>query len=344
MKLAALCVAAALIAAGCKQQPPAAGLRPIGKPVAIPTPLGLPPVPIPPDNPPTAETIDLGKRLYFDKRLSSDNSMSCATCHNPVTGFADPRRFSLGVGKKSGTRNSPTVLNAAYNAVQFWDGRAASLEHQAAGPIANPVEMAMPHDQLVAKLNGDPAYIDLFAKAFGPGRITMDHVQRAIASYERTTLSGNSPFDRYQYGADKTSLSESAIRGLAIFKDPARANCAACHTIGEKYALFTDGKFHNIGAGLNDEGELRDLGRYDQTKLDADRGAFRTPTLRNIARTAPYMHDGSLRTLREVVDFYVGGGSSNPYLDKEIRPIRLTRNERDDLIAFLQSLTGENPQ
>lgn len=337
---------AALFTSSCQQQPkPTAAIpaKPIGAVVTVKVPLGLPPLPIPPDNPLTAETIALGRRLYYDPRFSRDNTVACASCHGPATSFADPRKFSSGVHGKLGTRHAPTVWNAAYHPVQFWDGRAPSLEEQAAGPIANPVEMDMPHDQLLAKLNADPVYPGLFAKAFGPGVVTLDMVKKSIASFERTILSGNSPFDRYQYGGDGKAMSAAAIRGLALFKDKEKGNCAVCHTIEEKHALFTDGKFHNLGVGLDEKGELRDLGRFDQTKLEADKGAFKTPTLRNIASTAPYMHDGSQKTLRDVVDFYVGGGSSNPQLDKEIRELKLNQKERADLVAFLEALTGEMP-
>jgi len=183
----------------------------------------------------------------------------------------------------------------------------------------------------------------LFRNAFGTNDITLPRVEKALASFERTLLSGDSAFDRYQYGGDTNALSPAQVRGLALFINPAKGNCAACHTIGPKYALFTDGKFHNIGVGVDDNGNLKDLGRYHETKVEADKGAFKTPTLRNIANTAPYMHDGSLQTLRQVVDFYAGGGNSNPYLDKEIRSIHLSGQEREDLVEFLKSLTGTAP-
>jgi len=205
------------------------------------------------------------------------------------------------------------------------------------------VEMNQSHDVMVAKIGKMTEYQAAFDKAFGPGPITVEKVEMAIASFERTMVSGNSPFDRYQYGGDKTALSAAAIRGLAIFRDKAKGNCATCHTIEDKYALFTDGKFHNIGVGVDANGELKDQGRYDQTHLEGDRGAFRTPTLRNVAKTAPYMHDGSVKTLKDVVDFYVGGGTSNPQLDKEIKELKLTGQERQDLVAFLESLTGDVP-
>jgi cytochrome c peroxidase len=326
--------------AGCKGPVSA---RPIGAPVSITPPLGLPPVPIPAENPPTAQTIALGRLLFYDKRLSKDDTIACASCHMPALGFTDGSKVSRGVGGMSGVRNAPSVVNAAYMPLQFWDGRAVSLEEQAASPIANPVEMNQPHDVSVGKLAKDPHYIALFNQAFGPGGVTFQRIENAIASFERTGLSGNSPFDRYRYGGDKTALTPSQIRGLEIFTNPERGNCSACHLVNNSYALFTDGKFHNIGVGAGDATTFSDMGRFEQTKAEADRGAFMTPMLRDVARTAPYMHDGSLKTLKDVVDFYAGGGNSNPYLDKEIRAIKLTAQDRQDLVAFLQSLNGEYP-
>ncbi len=317
-------------------------VRPIGRPLHLNLPLGLPPLPIPGDNPVTVEAVALGRKLFYDTHLSSSNAMSCATCHNPAGGFADSRRVSAGAAGKLGTRNALSILNAAYAPMQFWDGRAASLEEQAGGPMANPIEMNQPHSVSVAKLNGMPSYRKEFEKVYGPGPVTMGKITMALASFERTLLSGDSPFDRYQYGGDKTTLTPAAIRGLAIFQDKKRGNCAVCHTIGEKYALLTDGKFHNIGVAVDNDGNLNDLGRYEVTKLESDKGKFRTPTLRNIARTAPYMHDGSEKTLKEVVDFYVGGGNSNPHLDPEIHPLELNARDKADLVAFLESLTGVN--
>jgi cytochrome c peroxidase len=317
--------------------------KPIGAVIRIEPPLGLPPVPIPRSNPETAESIALGRKLFYDKRLSRDNTVACASCHNPVIDFTDGRKHSLGVGGRTGTRNAPTVVNAAYMPAQFWDGRAASLEAQAAGPIANPLEMDQGHDIWVSNLDADPAYKAAFRKAFGPGPATLGRVEKAIASFERTLLSGNSPFDRYQFGGDPKALSRGAIRGLKVFLDPQRGNCAACHTINAKYALFTDGKFHDTGAGVDGEGELTDLGRFLQSRNESDKGAFKTPTLRNVAKSAPYMHDGSLKTLKDVVDFYAGGGNSNPNLDKEMKSIKLSGPERADLVEFLQSLTGDPP-
>jgi cytochrome c peroxidase len=346
--LAALC----LISCGNLNSEPDIGssaapdaARPTGKPVSIVAPLGLPPVPIPAGNPPTAETIGLGKKLYFSPVLSVDGSLSCATCHNPESGFADGRPISTGVHGKRGTRNSPSVLNAAYNRFQFWDGRADSLEAQVSGPMLNSLEMGHTLEGVEQGCAQDAELPAMFEQAFGPGPPTMDKIMKAIASYERTLVSGNSSADRFLFAGEKDALSDSARRGLEVFRSPEKGNCAVCHTIEEKYALFTDHKFHNLGVGLDPEGELIDMGRYTQTNREGDQGAFRTPGLRNVALTAPYMHDGSLKTLKEVVDFYVGGGSSNPYRDSQIKPLtHLTKQERAALVDFLESLTGEMPE
>jgi cytochrome c peroxidase len=285
----------------------------------------------------------LGRELFYDTRLSADNTLACSSCHDPAKWFGDNHSFSNGVDGKVGVRNAPTVINSAYLPLQFWDGRAASLEEQAGAPIANPVEMNQTHDVSVSKLAKDRRYPPMFKAAFGTDDITIGRVEKAIASFERTLLSGNSAFDRYEYGGDKSALTPAQIRGLALFRDPHRGNCAACHTIDSKYALFTDGKFHNIGEGATDEGVFKDIGRYHETKVETDKGAFMTPSLRNVARTAPYMHDGSLQTLNEVVDFYAGGTNSNPYLDKEIHAIQLSAQDRSDLVEFLKSLNGDPP-
>lgn len=316
----------------------------VGKTVAIEAPLGLPPVPIPPDNPPTAESISLGRKLFYDTRLSGDDTISCATCHNPQLSFTDGLPGSMGIGKKIGPRNAPTVLNSAYYAMYFWDGRAASLEQQAGFPIANPIEMGQSHELSIRKFDKIPEYKQEFEKVFGPGRLTIEKIEMALASFERTVLSGDSPFDRYLYRDEKTAMSGPAIRGLRVFTDKKKGNCSTCHTVGETYSLFTDNKFHNLGAGTNTKGELTDLGRYVQTKVEADKGAFRTPGLRNCAQTGPYMHDGSLKTLKDVVEFYDGGGTSNPHLDPEIKELKLSAQEKADLVAFLESLTGGKPR
>jgi cytochrome c peroxidase len=316
---------------------------PIGKLVQIPVPLGLPPVPIPAENPPTEETIALGRRLYYDTALSVDSTVSCSTCHMPGMEFTDGKRVSNGVGGKEGTRNAPTVMNAAYFTLQFWDGRAPSLEKQAEGPVANPVEMAHSLRGVVKALSQNPAYVAEFEKAFGPGPITYEKVEKCIASFERTVLSGDSAFDRYYYGHEQTAMTPAQIRGLDVFRDRKKGNCESCHTIGEKSALFTDNKFHNIGVGYIN-GETNDKGRYVVTKNVQETGSFRTPTLRNVELTAPYMHDGSLKDMKQVMDFYIGAGNSNPYLDHEIHSLDfLTRQERDDLQEFMKALTGTMP-
>ena len=321
-----------------------AGIIPVGKPVKIKAPLGLPPIPIPLDNPPTEETIALGRRLYYDPGLSADGTVSCATCHAPDLSFRDGKALSNGVAGQLGSRRAPTVVNAAYNTLQFWDGRASSLEKQAEGPLTNPVEMGNTLEGVVNYVRSDPKYRALFARAWGRKEITIDLVTRSIASFERTVVIGNSPFDRFYYRGDKKALSPAGQRGLKLFLNQKKGNCSVCHVIGRRYALFTDNKFHNIGVGADTWGTFEDVGRYVQTKSASDMGAFKTPTLRNIAKTAPYMHDGSLATLKDVVDHYVGGGTSNPHLDKEIHALAfLTFNERADLKAFLESLTGTLP-
>ncbi len=319
-------------------------IRPVGKIVEIKPPQGLPAVPVPADNPPTAETIALGRRLYYDTGLSADNTVSCATCHGPNGGFTDNLPVSNGVKGQKGTRSAPTVINSAYNTLQFWDGRAPSLEEQSKGPMENPVEMANTHTVVVKYVQGSEKYREEFRKAWGTDQVTIDLVAKSIASFERTVLSGDSPFDRFYYGHDKNAMSASAQRGLAVFVNPKKGNCAVCHSIGERDALFTDNKFHNIGVGVDTRGNFADVGRSAISKNEADTGAFKTPTLRNVSQTAPYLHDGSLRTLKDVIDHYIGGGNSNPHLDKEIHVLDfLTGQEREDLLEFLKALDGKLP-
>jgi cytochrome c peroxidase len=317
-------------------------VRPIGKPQTIATPLGLPPVPVPADNPFTVETVALGKRLYFDKALSIDNSVSCATCHDPNHGFAYAGDVSAGVGGKKGTRNSPTIINAAYYTTQFWDGRENTLEKQAEGPVQNPVEMAHSLAGVAARLSNDPSYVSAFKHAYGAGPVTFDKVEKSIAAYERRVVAGDSPFDRWYFGGDQHAVDKSVKRGYEVFRRVDKGNCASCHAIAEHTALFTDNEFHNIGVGVRN-GTPTDLGRYEVTHADRDRGAFKTPSLRNIAETAPYMHDGSLDTLVQVIDFYAAGGNANPWLDSKIRMVHLTTREKTDLVAFLKSLSSEVP-
>jgi cytochrome c peroxidase len=322
-----------LTAFSCTQQKqPEISAIPIGSIIKIASPTGLPEVNFPPENPTTAEAIALGRKLFYDPQLSSDNTVSCSSCHNPALYFSDGLPVAKGVNAQLATRNSPSILNANFNSLQFLDGRSATLELQAGEPIANPKEMNLPHEICVTKLNSIPSYQAEFKQVFGDEKISMQRIVNAIASFERTLLSGNSAFD-------KNTMNDSAKRGMSVFTNKDKGNCASCHVA----PLFTDGKFHNLGAGMDASGELKDLGRFNQTKNETDRGAFRTPSLRNIAKTAPYMHDGSLKSLKEVIDFYIGGGSSNPQLDKEIKPLILSAQEREDLLAFLESLTGEIP-
>lgn len=318
---------------------------PIGDPVQIEIPLGLPPVPLPADNPPTAETIRLGRRLFYDPVLSVDNTVACATCHDPDFGFTDGKPVSEGIQSRQGEYNSPTLFNAAYYSDFFWDGRAASLEAQTEGPVQSPTEMGHTLEGVASQLMADPTYRAEFEKAFGPGDITYTMVEKAIASFERTIISGNSPFDRYFYGGDEAAISQAAKRGFEIYRDPKKGNCATCHPTG----LFTDLKFHNTGIAADQEGNLVDLGRNEISEEEKDKGAFKTPSLRNVALTAPYMHEGSLKTLKEVIDYYVKGGRVNPHLDPQIKPLTPTTASGEvrwlpsDLEAFLEALTGEIP-
>ncbi len=296
------------------------------EPYELKYPLGLRPMKIPKDNPLTKKKVELGKQLYFDPRLSRDNTISCASCHDPAKGWSNGEQFATGVRGQKGGRNSPTIINSGYNRFQFWDGRAGSLEEQALGPIQNPIEMDMTLEEVVAKLNKIEGYRKQFREVFGTD-VTADGIAKAIAAFERTVLSGGAPYDRYKAG-DKKAMSEAAIRGMELFFG--KANCAACHS-GPN---FTDGGFHNLGVGMDKKDP--DLGRYLVTKLEGDKGAFKTPTLREIARTAPYMHDGSHKTLEEVVRFYNKGGYDNPWLDEEIFPLELTDQEIKDLVTFLK--------
>jgi cytochrome c peroxidase len=325
---------------GCK---PPVSSKPIGAPIQIHAPLGLPPVPIPKDNWPTVESIALGRRLFYETRLSKDNTLSCSSCHKPQSGFSDNRALSLGVGGTKGERHAPTLINVAYAPLLFWDGRVLSLEDQVGSPIANALEMNQTHAASVDKLKDDPRYKQMFLAAFGSEDVTMKRMENALASFERTILSGNSAFDRYEYEGKRDALTPAQIRGLTVFMDPARGNCAACHTVSAKSALFTDGKFHNTGEGAGDVGQFTDPGRFVVTKVEAERGAFKTPTLRNVALSGPYMHDGKLKTLKDVVDFYAGRGNSNENLDKRVAEIVLNGRDRSDLVEFLKALTGDMP-
>ncbi|OQW42894.1 MAG: cytochrome-c peroxidase [Nitrospira sp. HN-bin3] len=308
------------------------------EPVTLPTIAGLedPNTYVPADNPLTKEKIELGRAIFFDKRMSKDNTIACASCHMAKKGFADGMPVSTGIKGLKGGRSAPVSFNRVYSKAQFWDGRAATLEDQSIGPFANPIEHGFAnHDEMVAKMKKMPGYRKLFQEVFG-GEITIQDVGRAVASFQRTVLSGNSAVDKYDIGGDQNALSDSAKRGLELFRGKAR--CTRCHSGFN----FTDEKFHNLGIGWDDN--KVDLGRYMETKNPEDIGAFKTPTLREIARTAPYMHDGRFKTLEEVVKFYNQGGVKNPHQDNTIIPLEMTDDEQQDLVAMLKSLNGEGWQ
>jgi len=343
-------------------------------------PLGLPPVPIPADNPQTPEKIALGKKLFEDKRFSATGQVACATCHEAKKAFTDsPLRTSEGIkqgGKAlTGTRNAPTVVNAAYFVTQFWDGRSPSLEDQSLHPFVNPVEMGLKDHQPILKIaRSDPAYTKAFEQVFGKkgAAITMNEVTQAIAAFERTQVSGDSPFDRYYFKADQKALTDQQKRGFDLFVNKGR--CVSCHVVEQNTAVFTDNRFHNIGVGINNVqndvpalageflkakatlaevdvkvlGDKRtsELGRFAISRNFEGLGGFKTSTLRNVAVTSPYMHDGSIKTLRDVVVHYNNGGVTkegdpvNDFLSSGIRPLGLTDPEIDDLVAFLEALTS----
>ena len=298
-------------------------------------PLGLPPLSWPRDNPYSAAKVELGRTLYFDRRLSADESVSCASCHEPRRAFTDGAPVSTGIKSQKGGRSAPTVINRAYSLAQFWDGRATTLEDQAKGPIANPLEMGMTHDGAVERLKGVAGYRVMFSKAFGTDEINIDRAAKAIASFERTVLSGNAPYDRYKKG-DKRAMTASQIRGMAVFFD--KAKCDRCH----EGSNFTLNAYSNLGVGTDKPDP--DVGRFAVTKDPRDWGVFKTPTLREIEHTAPYMHDGSLKTLEEVVNFYDKGGISNKNLDANIRKLNLSDAEKKDLVEFMKALSGEGWQ
>jgi cytochrome c peroxidase len=340
------------------------------------TPLGLPPVPIPDDNPQTPEKIALGEKLYNETRFSTTGEVGCFTCHDQKKAFTDtPLKTSEGIEKKTGTRNSPTVINSAYFAKQFWDGRSPDLEDQAMQPFINPVEHGLTSYQPILEIvRTDPEYVEAFKEVFGKtgDEVTMREVVLAIASFERTVISGNSPFDRYYFGREEDALTEQQIRGFDLFVNQGR--CVSCHVVEQTQALFTDNRFHNIGVGINniqaDVPELADsflkadltasqvdvevltdpktseLGRFAISHGFDDLGSFKTPTLRNVAVTPPYMHDGSIETLKDVLIHYNNGGVTevgdpvNDFLSGGIRPLDLDEDQIDDLVAFMEALTS----
>jgi cytochrome c peroxidase len=344
------------------------------QPLNVQLPEGLAPgkdqVHIPTDNPITRAKIELGRQLYFDRRLSKGNEVSCADCHHPDKGYGFDTQFGVGIQGQKGDRNSPTSLNRILSKEQFWDGRAKDLEAQAVGPIANPIEMGNTHDAVVKFVSANPVYKAQFEKIFGRAP-HIDDVGKAIATFERTIVTGNSPYD-YQVKVDRLDkyleaegitlaelknedpkmhtdylaakkaatehpMSDSAKRGQKIFFSK-EANCSACH-VG---ANFTDEKFHNLGVGM--AVEKPDLGRFKETGKDPDKGAFKTPSLRNIAQNGPYMHDGSQKTLLEVVEWYVKGGHPNPHLSDKVKKFEATEQDKKDLVAFMEALTGPLPK
>lgn len=318
------------------------------------------------ENPLTRAKIELGRQLYFDTRLSSDGTISCASCHHPDEGFGSKNQFGVGVGDQTGNRHSPVSYNRIISGPQFWDGRADSLEAQAAGPIANPIEMGNTHEKAVETVKGIDGYRLQFEKVFPGEEITIDNITKAIATFERALVTGPAPYDYYEvvrtversYGdeiedleeedpelyaeyqvalAGSKDLSESAKRGRELFFSE-RVGCTACHA----GANFSDEKYHNLGVGM--DVEEPDLGRYEVTKEEKDKGAFKTPTVRNVLHSAPYMHDGSQTTLEEVVEWYAKGGHPNPHLSEDVKKIDLTDQEKKDLVAFMaEGLTGEFP-
>jgi cytochrome c peroxidase len=296
--------------------------------------VSLPAAPIPADNPQTDAKVELGKMLFFDKRLSGDKLTSCATCHDPTRGYSDGKALAIGFGGKELGRHSPTVMNVAYNGSQFWDGRAATMEEQAEKPIEAEVEMNLPRAELAKRLNNVPEYKKRFRAVFGEDA-NLTNVGKAIAAFERTIVTPDSPFDQYERG-NKQALSEQEKKGLVLFVS--KAACSQCHN-GPN---FTDSQFHALG--VPQKGPLaEDLGRYAVTKDEKDKGAFKTPSLRSIALSAPYMHDGAFETLEEVVDFYNQGGGTASNKSPKILKLNLTKQEKKDLVAFLRALTGKLP-
>ncbi len=322
-------------------------------------------------NPLTRAKIELGRQLYFDTRLSADGTISCASCHDPDNGYAKDTQFGVGIDGQEGGRNSPVAYNRIFSGAQFWDGRAESLEAQAVGPIANPIEMGNTHEACVETLKGIEGYQKQFAAVFEDG-VTIDNVGRAIASFERVILTGPSPWDYYQElvtfekayaddiadleelkaedqelyndymarkkASDAHPISESAARGGELFFSD-KAGCTACH-VG---ANFSDEKYHNLGVGM--AAEEPDVGRFAVTNDEKDRGAFKTPTVRNVSLTAPYMHDGSQNTLLEVVEWYAKGGHPNEHLSEKVKKLELSEQDKQDLVAFMaEGLLGEFPK
>lgn len=335
-------------------------------------PLGLPPVPVPANNPITDEKVQLGKKLFFDRRLSINDTFSCAMCHIPEQGFTNHEiEKAVGVEGRSGRRNAPTIYNVAYMERLFHDGREIHLEDQAWAPLLARNEMAMTSiGHVIEKVRGIKEYKGLFEEAFDGKPANVLTIGQALASYQRTLTSGNSSFDRWYYGKDEKAISSQAKRGFKLFMG--KAHCVGCHSVNEEYALFTDNQLHNTGIGYDDSmgtgliakevliapgtyatvkkrhldlvgfKPIGDLGYYEVTQDPDDRWKYRTPSLRNIALTGPYMHNGALHTLHDVIEFYRVGGIPNVTQSPLMRPLDLTDEDVDDLVAFMETLTGDN--
>jgi cytochrome c peroxidase len=288
--------------------------------------------PIPKENPLTEAKVQLGRKLFFDPILSADGTVSCASCHQPDHGFASPHPLAVGIGGKRTPRNAPSLFNRAYGTSFFWDGREATLEDQALRPIENPLEMGDSVPAAVKRLQGHKAYPAQFQAVFGDG-VTATNLARALASFERVLLLGNSRVDRFRAG-DTQALTENERHGLWLYES--RGRCWRCHS-GPN---FTDEQFHNTGVSWGQT--PLDLGRFETTRIETDRGRFKTPTLRGLTQTPPYMHDGSLKTLEEVVAFYNRGGGKNPHLDPALGPLELAKNDVRDLVAFLKALSDSS--
>ncbi len=306
-----------------------------GQPGAVRPPLGLPPILYPADNLPTAARAELGRTLFFDGRLSANGVVSCAFCHNPEHGFSGGEPISHGVNGKPEGRRTPTLINRAWGKSQFWDGRAPTIEAQVIIPVTNPNEMGMTADRVVATIQGIKGYTPLFLAAFGDATVNFDRVTKAIANFERTIVSGNSAYDRYMAG-DKNALTKQQRAGLDFYNG--KGECVECHG-GPN---LTTEKFANIGIGMDQPHP--DPGRMVVTKKRGDFGKFKIPTMREIVHTGPYMHDGRFKTLGEVLDFYAKGALPNPHLDTRIVPFFLDEETKSDLVAFLESLSGEGWQ
>ena len=318
---------------------------------------------IPRDNPLTAEKIALGRTLYFDKRLSRDGTVSCGTCHDPAFAFTDAKSLAEGMAGGRGTRNTPTILNAVFSEFLFWDGRAHSLEDQVKLPLLSSFEMGMNTEaELLKRVALIPEYKGKFARVFKSEGLSLETIAKAIASYERTLLSANTPFDRFINGNDD-ALTDAQRRGWALFKG--KAGCIECHKYSRDNPFFSDFTFHNTGVTFSEsvlglvntvakvtkgtsQTELAhaagfsELGRFTVSLQPADIGAFRTPSLRDLELTSPYMHDGSFKTVLDVVQFYNRGGNANAYLDKRMHPLHLTDGEVSDLVQFMRALTSDD--